>query len=132
RGAKQQLPLAELADIRLVPGPAMLREENGLLSGYVYVDVAVRDIGSYVEDAKRVVRDQIQWPPGYSAVWSGQYEAMARVKERLKVVLPLTLFLIVALLYMNTKSWGKTAIVLLAGPFSARGASSLLSLPRFH
>ncbi len=125
---KQQIPMAQIADIRLVPGPSMLRDENGLLNGYVYVDVAGRDIGSYVEEAKRVVRDQIQWPPGYTAVWSGQYEAMARIKERLKVVLPLTLFLILALLYLNTKSWVKTAIILLAVPFSAVGAIWLLYL----
>jgi len=127
-GGKQQIPMAQIADIRLVAGPAMLRNENGLLNGYVYVDVAGRDVGSYVEDAKRAVRDQIQWPAGYTAVWSGQYEAIERVKERLKVVLPLTLFLILSLLYINTRSWVKTSIVLLAVPFSAVGAIWLLYL----
>ena len=71
----------------------MLRDENGLLTGYVYVDVAGRDVGSYVAEAKRVVASSVQLPPGYSLAWSGQYEAMERVRERLAVVLPLTLFL---------------------------------------
>ncbi len=127
-GGKQQIPMAELADIQLVAGPAMLRNENGLLNGYVYIDVAGRDVGSYVEEAKRAVRDQIRWPPGYTASWSGQYESMERVRERLKVVLPLTLFLILVLLYVNTKSWVKTGIILLAVPFSAVGAIWLLHL----
>ena len=77
----------------------MLRNENGMLSGYVYVDVAGRDMGSYVAEAKQLVRDEVSLPPGYTLVWSGQYEAMERVRERLKVVLPLTLFLIFLLLY---------------------------------
>jgi Cu(I)/Ag(I) efflux system membrane protein CusA/SilA len=125
---RQQIPMAQIADIRLVPGPAMLRNENGLLNGYVYVDVAGRDIGSYVEEAKRVVRNEVQWPAGYTAVWSGQYESMERVKERLKVVVPVTLFLILMLLYLNTRSWVKTSIILLAVPFSAVGAIWLLYL----
>jgi Cu(I)/Ag(I) efflux system membrane protein CusA/SilA len=117
-----QVPLAQLAEIQVVSGPAMLRDENGMLNGYVYVDVAGRDIGSYVEEAKRVVRDNVKLPSGYSFVWSGQYEAMQRVKEKLTVVLPLTIFLIVMLLYVNTKSMTKTLIIILAVPFSAVGA----------
>ena len=117
-----QVPLAELAEIRTVSGPAMLRDENGMLNGYVYVDVAGRDIGSYVEEAKKVVRDNVKLPPGYSFAWSGQYEAMQRVREKLMVVLPLTIFLIILLLYMNTKSMTKTMIIILAVPFSAVGA----------
>ena len=127
-GGKQQIPMAQIADLRLVAGPSMLRNENGLLNGYVYVDVAGRDVGSYVEEAKKAVRDGIQWPAGYTVVWSGQYESMERVKERLKVVLPLTLFLILVLLYVNTQSWVKTGIILLAVPFSAVGAVWLLYL----
>jgi Cu(I)/Ag(I) efflux system membrane protein CusA/SilA len=100
----------------------MLRDENGMLNGYVYVDVAGRDIGSYVEEAKKVVRDRVKLPSGYSFAWSGQYEAMQRVREKLIVVLPLTLFLIVILLYINTKSMIKTMIIILAVPFSAVGA----------
>ena len=108
--------------MKVATGPAMIRNENGLLTGYVYVDVAGRDIGSYVDEAKRVVREQVKLPPGYALLWSGQYEAMERVRERLDVVIPLTLFLVFVLLYLNTRSLVKTAIVLLAVPFSAVGA----------
>jgi Cu(I)/Ag(I) efflux system membrane protein CusA/SilA len=119
---QMQVPLAQLAEIQVVSGPAMLRDENGMLNGYVYVDVAGRDIGGYVEEAKKVVGDKVQLPPGYSFAWSGQYEAMQRVREKLVVVLPLTMGLIVMLLYMNTKSMTKTMIIILAVPFSAVGA----------
>jgi Cu(I)/Ag(I) efflux system membrane protein CusA/SilA len=122
-----QIPLAQLAEIRTVSGPAMLRDENGMLDGYVYVDVAGRDIGSYVTEAKQVIRDKIKLPAGYSLQWSGQYEAIERVREKLKVVLPLTIFLIVMLLYINTKSMTKTSIIILAVPFSAVGAIWFLS-----
>ena len=125
---KLQIPLAEIATLKLTTGPSMLRNENGMLSGYVYVDVAGRDVGSYVAEAKRVVRGSVAVPPGYTLAWSGQYEAMERVRERLKVVLPLTLFLIFLLLYLNTGSAAKTAIILLAVPFSAVGAIWLLYL----
>src|SRR5450432_774182 len=117
-----QVPLAQLAEIQVVSGPAMLRDENGMLNGYVYVDVAGRDIGSYVDEAKRVVCDNVKLPTGYSFAWSGQYEAMQRVREKLTLVLPLTMFLIVMLLYINTKSMTKTLIIILAVPFSAVGA----------
>ena len=124
--AGQHIPLVQLADIRLVSGPAMIRNENGLLAGYVYVDMAGRDLGGYVTEAKAKVARALKLPPGYALTWSGQYENMLRVKERLKVVLPLTLFLICLLLYMNTKSMVKTGIVLLAVPFSLIGAVWLL------
>src|SRR5215469_2915598 len=125
-GGKRQIPLAELARIHILSGPAMLRDESGLLTGYVYVDVAGRDLGSYVEEAERVVRDKVALPPGYAVLWSGQYEAIVRVRERLKLVLPLTLLLVFLLLYANTRSVAKTFIVLLAVPFSAVGAVWLL------
>ena len=130
--AGQQIPLAQIADLVLRSGPAMIRDENGLLAGYVYVDVAGRDIGSYVTDAKRVVAAKLKLPPGYALTWSGQYENMLRVKERLKVVLPLTLFIICVLLYMNTRSIVKTGIVLLAVPFSLIGAVWLLWLLHYN
>ncbi|HWB95648.1 MAG TPA: efflux RND transporter permease subunit, partial [Bryobacteraceae bacterium] len=117
-----QVPLAQLAQIRTVSGPGMLRDENGMLNGYVYVDVAGRDVGSYVDEAKETIRKNVKLPPGYTLAWSGQYEAMQRVRERLTIVLPLTLFLIVMLLYVNTKSMTKTLIIILAVPFSAVGA----------
>jgi copper/silver efflux system protein len=125
---KMQIPLAEIATLKLASGPSMLRNENGMLSGYVYVDVAGRDVGSYVAEAKRVVLEKVPLPPGFTLAWSGQYEAMERVRERLKIVLPLTLFLIFLLLYWNTGSTAKTLIILLAVPFSAVGAIWLLHL----
>ncbi len=117
-----QIPLEQLADIELLDGPAMIRNENGMLAGYVFVNTADSDIGGYVERAKAAVRERLQIPAGYSLAWSGQYENMLRVKERMKIVLPITLFLIFALLYMNTKSMVKASIVMLAVPFSAIGA----------
>ncbi|MBS1831492.1 MAG: efflux RND transporter permease subunit [Acidobacteria bacterium] len=117
-----QLPLSQFADVKIRSGPSMLRNENGMLSGYVYVDIADRDIGSYVAEAKRVAAAELQLPAGYTIAWSGQYEAMERVRQRLWVVVPLTLFLIVLLLYVNTKSAVKTSIIMLAVPFSAIGA----------
>jgi len=125
---KMQIPLAEIATLKLTSGPSMLRNENGMLNGYVYVDVTGRDVGGYVAEAKRVVAEQVVLPPGYTLAWSGQYEAMERVRERLKVVLPLTLFLIFLLLYLNTKSTAKTILILMAVPFSAVGAIWLLYL----
>jgi Cu(I)/Ag(I) efflux system membrane protein CusA/SilA len=100
----------------------VIRNENGLLSGYVYVDIAGVDVGTYVKNAKKMVADHVKLPPGYALQWSGQYENMLRVRERLTFVLPLALFLICLLIYMNTKSAVKTGIVLLAVPFSLIGA----------
>ena len=127
-GGQRQIPLSELATVRAVSGPAMIRNEDGLLTGYVYVDLDGRDPAGYVEDARKVVREQVKLPPGYAIAWSGQYEAMQRVRERLIVVVPLTIFLILILLYMNTRSFVKTAIVVLAVPFSAIGAVWFLYL----
>jgi Cu(I)/Ag(I) efflux system membrane protein CusA/SilA len=123
-----QVPMAQLADLRLVEGPSMIRDENGLLSGYVYVDVAGRDLGSYVEEARRQVREKVEshLPQGYSLSWSGQYEFLQRVRERLKLVVPITIFIVFVLLYLNTRSVVKTLIVFLAVPFSAVGAIWLL------
>ncbi|MFL5454212.1 MAG: efflux RND transporter permease subunit, partial [Myxococcales bacterium] len=125
-GGKRQIPLGELATVKAATGPSMIRNEDGLLTGYVYVDVAGRDPQTYVNEASALLRDTVKLPAGYAMTWSGQYEAMARAKERLSAVLPLTLFLIVLLLYMNTRSAAKTAIVLLAVPFSAVGAFAFL------
>ena len=119
-----QIPLGQIADIRMVNGPAMIRDENGRLSGYVYVDLdtSKRDIGSYVADAKKVLNESVQLPAGYQLIWSGQFENMERVKSRLLIVVPITIFLIFMLLYFNTRSIAKTIIILLAVPFSAIGA----------
>ena len=121
-----QIPMSQIAEIKQVQGPSMIRDENAMLTGYVFVDLAVTDIGGYVERAKTLVRDKLQLPVGYSLVWSGQYENMLRVRERLKIVVPITLVLIFALLYMNTKSAMKAAIVMLAVPFSLIGAVWLM------
>ncbi|MBU3915675.1 efflux RND transporter permease subunit, partial [bacterium] len=117
-----QVPLGQLADIKLLEGPAMQRNENGFLSGYVYVYLNVSDIGGYVEQAKRNVREQLNLPAGYALQWSGQYENMIRVRERMKVIIPITLVLIFLLLYVNTGAAYKALFVMLAVPFSAVGA----------
>ncbi|HVN85114.1 MAG TPA: CusA/CzcA family heavy metal efflux RND transporter [Candidatus Binatia bacterium] len=117
-----QIPLAQIADLRLTSGPSMIRDENGMLAGYVYVDLSGRDIGSYVEDAKQLVATQVPLPTGYALQWSGQYENMLRVRERLKIIVPITIFLVFVLLFMNTKSVVKATIVMLAVPFSVVGA----------
>jgi len=123
-----QVPLGQLADLRLTSGPAMIRDEDAQLSGYVYVDMVGRDIGGYVEEAKRKVAEQVQLPTGYTLSWSGQYEYMQRAQQKLIYVVPLTLLVIFLLLYINFKSVGRCAIVLLAVPFSMIGAIWLLYL----
>jgi copper/silver efflux system protein len=112
--------------MHFVSGPAMLRDEGGLVPGYVYIDVAGRDTGSYVEEAARVVRDKVALPAGNAVLWSGHYEAIERVRDRLKLVLTVTLLLVFLLLYANTRSLAKTFIGLLAVAFSAIGAIWLL------
>jgi Cu(I)/Ag(I) efflux system membrane protein CusA/SilA len=126
--------MAEIADVALTYGPSMIRDENGLLTGYVYVDFDTSkiDVGGYVERAKEAVAAKLTVPTGYSLTWSGQWENMQRVKERLKLVIPLTLVLIFALLYMNTKSAFKAGVVMLAVPFSAIGAVWLLYFLDFN
>ncbi len=126
-----QVPLSELAEMRYVQGPAMIRDENGKLTGYVYIDVAGRDIGSFVKDAKKTIREKVTVPKGYALAYSGQYENMDRVRKRLMVVVPATFFLIVFLLYMNTKSWIKTGIIILAVPFSLVGAVWFMYLLKY-
>jgi Cu(I)/Ag(I) efflux system membrane protein CusA/SilA len=118
------IPLGQLADISLVTGPAMIRDENGRLTGYVTIDLdtSKRDIGSYVSDAKKAVHENLKLPPGYQLIWSGQFEYMERVKDRLIIVVPITIFLVFLLLFFNTRSFTKTMIILLAVPFSAIGA----------
>jgi Cu(I)/Ag(I) efflux system membrane protein CusA/SilA len=127
-GGQRQIPLDQLATIATVTGPSMVRNEGGLLTGYVYVDLADRDASGYVAEAGSLLAAQVALPPGYAMSWSGQYEAIERVRERLTLVVPLTLLLIVLLLYLNTRSLTKTAIVLLAVPFSAIGAIWFLYL----
>jgi copper/silver efflux system protein len=127
-GEQRQIPLSELATIRTESGPSMIRDEDGLLTGYVYVDIAGRDSNSYVVEADRLLKEKIKLPPGYAIFWSGDYESWQRVKDRLSVILPITVFLILLLLYVNTRSLTKTFIVLLAVPFSSIGAFWFLYL----
>jgi copper/silver efflux system protein len=123
-----QIPLKEIAQVHFRTGPSMIRDENAQLVGYVYVDIdpAKVDVGTYVERAKELLSSRVSIPNGYLVAWSGQFENMERVKERLKIVIPITLLLIIFLLFLNTRSWIKTAIVLLAVPFSLIGAVWLL------
>jgi Cu(I)/Ag(I) efflux system membrane protein CusA/SilA len=120
------IPLGQLARVHRVEGPAMIRDEGGLLAGYVYVDVAGRDLGSYVEEAKKLVSEKVVLPAGVSIRFSGQYENMQRVAQRMAWIVPLTLLLVFALVFFNTRSVVRTAIILLAVPFSLVGAVLLL------
>jgi Cu(I)/Ag(I) efflux system membrane protein CusA/SilA len=121
-----QVPLGQLVKIQTTSGPPLIKNEDGALTGWVYVDMTGRDIGSYVADAKKAVHEKIEkaglLPSGYRLEWTGQYEYMLRVKERLKVVIPITLALIFVLLYMNFKSIQETFIILLSIPFAMTGS----------
>jgi Cu(I)/Ag(I) efflux system membrane protein CusA/SilA len=126
--AGARVPISQLADLRVAQGPSMVRNENGFLAGYVFVDLETSDIGHYVERAKAQVAARVKLPPGCLLVWSGQYENMMRVRERLKVVVPITVALIGLLLYLNTRSHFKTALILVSVPFSAVGALAIFWL----
>jgi Cu(I)/Ag(I) efflux system membrane protein CusA/SilA len=127
-----QIPLGQLVDIKVSSGTTLVRSEEGELAAYVFIDVTDRDIGSYVKDLKRIVAEKVQIPAGYHLVWSGQYEYMERAKERLKIVIPLTLLIVFILLYFNTAHVGKVFIVLLAVPFSLIGAFWCIYLLGYH
>jgi Cu(I)/Ag(I) efflux system membrane protein CusA/SilA len=122
-----QVPLGQLADIHFAMGPDMVRSEAGQVSGFVFVDVAERPIVDYVRDARRAVAERVQLPPGVRIEWAGQFQAYERARDRLYVVVPLTLLLVSLLLYFNTGSGRQTAaMILLAVPFSVVGAVWLL------
>lgn len=123
-----QVPLAQLATLRFVNGPPMIRDENGMLAGYVFLDMADRDVGGYVEDLKRTVAAKVQLPPGYTIVWSGQYEFMERAKERLKLVIPLTLIIIFVAFYFTFRSVAETFMVMVGVPLSLVGAVWYLTI----
>jgi copper/silver efflux system protein len=123
-----QVPLAQLATLRFVNGPPMIRDENGLLAGYVFLDMTGRDVGGYVEDLKRTVAAKVQLPTGYTIAWSGQYEFMERVKERLKLVVPLTLIIIFVTFYFAFGSIAETLMVMVGVPLSLVGAIWYLSV----
>lgn len=126
-----QIPLKNMADVSFSMGPPMIRSEDGKLVGFVFVDTA-RPIEDYVHDAKRVVHEQVHLDPGMRVEWVGQFKYAQRAKEKLMWVVPLTLLVIVCLLYLNTKSWVETMIVLLAVPFSLIGAVWMLYLLDYH
>jgi len=116
-----QVPIAQLAELRMVSGPAMIRDEDGMLAGYVYVDMTGRDVGGYVEDLKRIVKEKIELPTGYTLTWSGQYEFMERVQQRLKIFVPLTLAIIFVLYYFTFRSVTETLMVMLGVPLALVG-----------
>ena len=117
-----QIPLGQLANIKVNPGPPMIRSENAQRTAWIFVDIAGRDLGGYVAEARRVVAEQVQLPPGYTVIWSGQFEYLAEANRRLAVVIPITVVLIVLLLYVSNRSWFRVAVVMLAVPFSLIGA----------
>lgn len=126
-----QIPLGQIADIAIVKGPTSIKSEEGLLASYVFIDFSGKDVGSYVEDAKKKIAD-LKIPEGYRLQWSGEYEYLIKTHERLKIVIPLTIFIIFVLIYLNTKSAVKTMIVLLAVPFSLVGSFWLLYLLNYN
>ena len=131
-----QVPLGELADIHITTGPPLIKNEDGALTGSVYVDVVGRDIGGYVRDAKRVVGEKIEQagllPAGYRLEWTGQYEHMIRAQQRLLIVGPITLVIIFVLLYLNFKSVAESLIVLLSVPFAITGSIWMLWLMGYY
>ncbi|MCR4300210.1 MAG: efflux RND transporter permease subunit, partial [Sulfuricaulis sp.] len=123
-----QIALSEVADVRVVDGPDMIRSENARLSGWTYIDMRDRDIGSYVADAKRAVEEKVKLPSGYSLHWTGQFEYMQRALERLKVVIPFTLAIILLLLYLNFRNGMEVLIVIATLPLALVGGFWLLYL----
>ena len=117
----QQIPLGQLAEITLTPGPSMIRDENGQLAGYVYVDTATSDIGGYVDRAKQAIGQGLKLPAGYTLLWTGQYEFQVRARERLKVLIPLVFFIIFMLLYMTFHSVSEATIVMLSVVYAMTG-----------
>jgi Cu(I)/Ag(I) efflux system membrane protein CusA/SilA len=120
------VPLGEVAKVSLSRGPTTIRTENGQLASYIYVDIRDRDLGGYIEDAKRAVQASITFPPGAYVVWSGQYEYLERATARLKLVVPITLSIIFLLLYLNFRSLTETLIVMLSLPFALVGGLWLM------
>ncbi len=129
---KGHVPLGQIAKIEFKSGPSMIRNENGLLAGYVFVDTKETDLGGYADRARRLISEKVKLPAGYNLLWSGQYESLERMKEKMKIIVPFTLLLIGFLLRMSTGSWQKTMIILLAVPFSLVGAVSLLFILQYE
>jgi Cu(I)/Ag(I) efflux system membrane protein CusA/SilA len=125
-GAVAMVPLGQVAKVVVARGTPGIRTENALLSAYIFVDIRDRDIGSYVADARKAVADQVKFPAGYYITWSGQFEAMERAIEKMKIVVPLTLLLIFLLLYLNFRRLTETFIVMLSVPFALVGGIWLM------
>jgi Cu(I)/Ag(I) efflux system membrane protein CusA/SilA len=128
------IPLGELADVRVVTGPPMIKDENGVLVGYVFADIdpTQRDLGGWVDDAKALVATQLKLPTGYRLQWTGQYEFLAQMEARLRYIIPLTLVLVVALLYLSMRGWPQTLLVLSSLPFAVAGSIWLLAFMHYN
>jgi Cu(I)/Ag(I) efflux system membrane protein CusA/SilA len=128
------VPLGELADVRVVTGPPMIKDENGVLVGYVFADIdpTQRDLGGWVDDAKALVSAQLKLPTGYRLQWTGQYEFLAQMEARLRYIIPLTLVLVVALLYLSMRGWPQTLLVLSSLPFAVAGSIWLLAFMHYN
>ena len=127
-----QIPLGQVAEVNIAQGPPSIRTENAQLVDYIYVDMEGRDLGGYVEAARKAVQDQVKLPPGYHIEWSGQFEYLERAEARLQTVIPLTLFLIFLLLYLNFRRLTETLIVMLSVPFALTGGFWLMYLMGFN
>ncbi|MDH3837762.1 MAG: efflux RND transporter permease subunit [Desulfobacteraceae bacterium] len=123
-----QVPITQVADIRIIKGPPVVKSENARNTAWIYVDITGIDVGTYVKKAQEVVRENIKLPPGYSMIWSGQYEYMIRAQKRLMIVIPMTLIIIFVLLYFNFKNVVESLIVMLSVPFSLTGGLWLMYL----
>ena len=128
------VPLGELAEVRVTTGPPMIKDENGVLVGYVFADIdqTERDLGGWVHDAKAVVASRLNLPSGYRLQWTGQYEFLAEMEARLQYVIPLTLFLVIVLLYLSMRGWPQTFLVLSSLPFAVAGSVWLLALMNYN
>jgi Cu(I)/Ag(I) efflux system membrane protein CusA/SilA len=128
----EHIPLAQLSHISTTTGPPSVRDENGSLASIVFVDVAGKDLGTYVEEAKALIQEQITLPPGYSLQWAGHYQYLERAQQQLRIVIPLTLLLIFVLLYLNFRSIPRCLLVLISVPFSLVGAIWYLHALGYH
>ena len=126
------IPLGQIAKVSISKGAPSIRTENSLLSAYIYVDIRDRDIGSYVAEARKAVADQVKFPPGYYATWSGQFEYMERAAAKMKIVIPITLLIIFLLLYLNFRRVAESLIVMLSVPFALVGGVWLLWLLSYN
>ncbi|MEQ1573311.1 MAG: efflux RND transporter permease subunit [Vicinamibacterales bacterium] len=128
------VPLGQLAEVRVTTGPPMIKDENGVLVGYVYADIdpTARDLGGWVEEAKAIVGARLTLPPGYRLQWTGQYEFLAQMEDRLQYVVPLTLLLVIALVYLSLRGWPQTFLVLSSLPFAVAGSVWLLAFMDYN